>query len=253
MSELPSLRQEAGHIDIGVHAILQLAIELQEKPVLKKHGGVALVSVQDLRGRYAVVRLLRQKAAAHPDQLAVASFQNRATCHQSENFLSKIRVPNGVIQNAILADAGDDRSRRTARQRLGGRPGLELDRERINFGRAIGISDLQMNLVYEQGLADNPNRDANEWLKSAKNMVLAGKTHNYQLDASGYQAAQDALQEQFPYYIKSHPVIEKEGETVSREKDKGYIEPGRNRPTAVRAGMFGTEPNQPGGGAGGPA
>ena len=106
-----------------------------------------------------------------------------------------------------------------------------------------------MNLVYEQGLADNPNRDANEWLKSARNMVLAGKTHNYQLDASGYQAAQDALQEQFPYYIKSHPVIEKEGETVSREKDRGYIEPGRNRPTGVKAGLFGTEANQPGGGA----
>jgi hypothetical protein len=105
-----------------------------------------------------------------------------------------------------------------------------------------------MNLVYEQGLVDNPSRDAAEWMQTARNMVKSGKKFNYQLDASGYEAAQDALAEQFPYYITSHPVIEKEGERVSTEKDRGYVEPGRGRPTAVKAGLFGTEVNQPGGG-----
>lgn len=100
-----------------------------------------------------------------------------------------------------------------------------------------------MNLVYEQGLKDNPSRDEVEWTRTARNMVMQGKRYNYQLDATGYEAAQNALAEQFPYYIKSQPVIEKEGETVSTEKDKGYVEPGRNRPTAVRAGLFGTEAN----------
>jgi hypothetical protein len=101
-----------------------------------------------------------------------------------------------------------------------------------------------MRLVYEQGLKDNPTRDEIEWKRAARNQVMAGKRYNYSLDAAGYEAAQDALQEQFPYYIKSHPVIDEE---PSRESDKGYVEPGRLRPTHVRSGLFGTKENQPGG------
>lgn len=103
--------------------------------------------------------------------------------------------------------------------------------------------------VYEQGMRDNPDRDQQEWLKAARDMVASGKRLNYKLDAEGYKAAQDALEEQFPYYIMSQPVIEREGERVSREPDKGYVEPGRNRPTEARAGLFGTKENQPGRGA----
>jgi hypothetical protein len=106
-----------------------------------------------------------------------------------------------------------------------------------------------MRLVAEQGMKDHPSRDEVEWSRAARNMVMAGKAGNYKLNAKGYEAAQDALAEQFPYYIKSHPVITKEDETFSGEKDKGYVEPGRNRPTAVRAGLFGTEANAVAGGS----
>lgn len=109
----------------------------------------------------------------------------------------------------------------------------------------IGPEDEKiMSLVYEQGLKENPSRDASEWMKTARGLVMSGKKFNYQLDAAGYEAAQDALAEQFPYYITSHPVIEKEGQPPSAEKDKGYVEPGRNRPTAVQAGLYGTKANQ---------
>jgi len=112
----------------------------------------------------------------------------------------------------------------------------------------IGPEDEKLaRLVYEQGMRDNPSRDEVAWLQSARQMIRQGKAYNYQLDAQGYEAAQDALEEQFPYYIKSMPVIEREGEKVSGEPDKGYVEPGRNRPTAARAGLFGTETNRPAG------
>src|SRR6478735_7069119 len=43
----------------------------------------------------------------------------------------------------MLADAGDNRGGRGARERLGGLAVFELDRERINLRRAIGIVDLE--------------------------------------------------------------------------------------------------------------
>jgi len=36
-------RQKPSYFDIGIHSILDLAIELQEKFVVKEHGGIALL------------------------------------------------------------------------------------------------------------------------------------------------------------------------------------------------------------------
>ena len=78
----------------------------------------------------------------------------------------------------------------------------------------------------------------------AKNKVMQGKRINYQLDAQGYEAAQDALAEQFPYYITSHPIVEIEPSKLNYEKDKGYVEPGRVLPTAAMGGLYGTVENK---------
>ena len=63
----------------------------------------------------------------------------------------------------------------------------------------------------------------------------------YQLDADGYHAAMEALQEQFPYFIQRvdyRPLPGKTGPVRSTEKDTGYVRPGYNRPKAVQAGYF---------------
>ena len=83
------LGQETGQLDVGVHAVFQLAIELQEKTVLEKHGGVALLGVEHLRRRRLVVRLLRQQIAFHANQMAIAPFQIGAGRHQAEQFFPK--------------------------------------------------------------------------------------------------------------------------------------------------------------------
>ena len=58
----------------------------------------------------------------------------------------------------------------------------------------------------------------------------------YQLDAEGYEAAMEALKEQFPYFVQNVQV--KKLPRGSSEKDAGYVRPNYNRPKAVRAGYF---------------
>ena len=53
----------------------------------------------------------------------------------------------------------------------------------------------------------------------------------------------DALTEQFPYYITAQHEIEDEKGIQNLDRDQGYVEPGRNRPTAARAGLYGTKVN----------
>lgn len=68
------------------------------------------------------------------------------------------------------------------------------------------------------------------------------EARTYRLDGEGYTVAMQALQEQFPYYIKDVRSYTKvEGQTRSREKDTGYVRPNYNRPKDVRAGYFDPE------------
>lgn len=95
-------------------------------------------------------------------------------------------------------------------------------------------------------MAVNPQMDEADALKEARATVTANKGIYFKLDAQGYADALDALREQFPYYIKKPIDVKIEsprGNTISTERDKGYVEPGRNRPTEARAGWFGTEEN----------
>lgn len=60
----------------------------------------------------------------------------------------------------------------------------------------------------------------------------------YQLDAQGYKAAQEALQEQFPYFVAD--VRHKPFDKGANEKDRGYVKAGYNRPDAAKEGYFDT-------------
>lgn len=70
--------------------------------------------------------------------------------------------------------------------------------------------------------------------------LQAQKEYFYRLNGLGYKAAQDALKEQFPYYIGQANATWKVGEhTPIGGHDKGYVEPGALRPSAARANLFG--------------
>ena len=71
--------------------------------------------------------------------------------------------------------------------------------------------------------------------------LMDQKETKFRLNSAGYKAALDALQEQFPYYIsKPRWTPPKDAEKkIDTSLDRGYVEPGRNRPTAAAAGLFG--------------
>lgn len=75
------------------------------------------------------------------------------------------------------------------------------------------------------------------------NEAQKAKEIKYRLNGEGYAAALKTLQEQFPYYIKTRYEPKKEQERIEVERDSGYVEPGRNRPTRAKAGWHGTETN----------
>lgn len=77
-----------------------------------------------------------------------------------------------------------------------------------------------------------------------RNEWQAEREYKYRLNGEGYGAALKALQEQFPYYIKTTYAPKHELERAEFEQDKGYVEPGRNRPTKANAGWHGTGANK---------
>ena len=97
------------------------------------------------------------------------------------------------------------------------------------------ISDFEaqqrMGLVSSQDVAD--------YRKDVLNELRNMKEVRFRLNGVGYAAALDSLEEQFPYYIHSMS-RPKEEHLEEFERDLGYVEPARNRPSAAKAGWHGT-------------
>jgi hypothetical protein len=90
------------------------------------------------------------------------------------------------------------------------------------------------------------DRNVEAYLDEVRNEMAADKEFKFRLNGTGYAAALSALQEQFPYYIKvdSKPLRGHEGR-IETELDRGYVEPGNNRPTFATAGLFGAKHRSP--------
>jgi hypothetical protein len=97
--------------------------------------------------------------------------------------------------------------------------------EVIINSRAAGASESERNKIRNQVMDE----------------LLDQKETKFRLNSAGYKGALDALREQFPYYIKSARWTppRDEDSRIQVEPDRGYVEPGRNRPTAAAAGLFG--------------
>ena len=94
------------------------------------------------------------------------------------------------------------------------------------------------------GMGEVSEKDVADFRRGVMNELHNMKEVRFRLNGIGYEAALKSLQEQFPYYIKdvrTNPT--KDEELLEYELDEGYVEPGRNRPTKARAGLFGTKEN----------
>ena len=92
-------------------------------------------------------------------------------------------------------------------------------------------------------------REVSADMSTEEKTALRAQMHNdwrsqnefyFTLNGAGYRDALQALSEQFPYYIKSYYRPRREAGRIETEQDKGYVEPGRNRPNAADAGWYAT-------------
>lgn len=96
-------------------------------------------------------------------------------------------------------------------------------------------------IATSRALHSGQGRDASEFMRQATNDIAAEKEYKFRLNGIGYEGALKALREQFPYYIKVDSVPTRDPERQELGIDYGYVEPGKNRPTAASAGLFGAK------------
>jgi hypothetical protein len=130
---------------------------------------------------------------------------------------------------------------------------LALDRAAMNKIVQQRIEDFKQNpdlseqdealarVIAENRTKGRPSRDAQMYLDEATNLIAAEKEYKFRLNGLGYAAALESLREQFPYYITVNSQPRKDPTNVETERDKGYVEPGNNRPTEAAAGLFGAK------------
>ena len=97
---------------------------------------------------------------------------------------------------------------------------------------------------FEVYLAEQTDGLPTEQRQRVRSQMINNRQRNneykFRLNGQGYTDALNALQEQFPFYISVSSGPLKELEQFASERDKGYVEPGRNRPTEAKAGLYGT-------------
>ena len=96
-----------------------------------------------------------------------------------------------------------------------------------------------IDLLVNNRTAGMTSFDAKKIRAQTMNDVARDKEYKYRLNGNGYAAALEGLREQFPYYIKVNSAPTKEPERFETERDQGYVEPGKIRPTAAAVGLFG--------------
>lgn len=136
------------------------------------------------------------------------------------------------------------------RERYSGLPGVdraeirnEINREIEDFKNNPEISEEDDRIaqhIINMRTQNQTTPDTAQIRGQVYNDLAAEKEFKFRLNGTGYAAALEALQEQFPYYLKVNSVPTKEPErALEPEIDRGYVEPGRNRPTQALAGLYG--------------
>jgi hypothetical protein len=102
----------------------------------------------------------------------------------------------------------------------------------------------EFNEFFRSVTADLPEGQQKALRAQMVNDWRSQNEFKFKLNGQGYADAMRALQEQFPYYFKFDYQPRKEMGRIETEKDKGYVEPGRIRPTGATAGYYGTSANK---------
>ena len=107
------------------------------------------------------------------------------------------------------------------------------------FGTGLTKEDKNYISARVQLEADrDPGVDRKQVERTLTSEVMADKEFKFRLNGEGYKSALQALQEQFPYYIKVTSTPRREPDLAEPETDKGYVMPRHNRPANALHGYF---------------
>ena len=99
--------------------------------------------------------------------------------------------------------------------------------------KLLDIAEYRMR---QGGLSD---KDIVSYKNQMRTEMMNNKEYTYKLNGRGYQAALEALQEQFPYYLTVRSTPNEDPEAKST-RDKGYVPGGSIKPSGAGAGKFAT-------------
>lgn len=100
----------------------------------------------------------------------------------------------------------------------------------LTEGQADALRQNPIALAERLGM----QREARKAVEDA-DMVNDQNLNPLRLNARGYDRAQEALKQQFPYYIKG---VHFSGGTLTGSHDEGYVKPKFNRPEGVNSGYY---------------
>jgi hypothetical protein len=144
-----------------------------------------------------------------------------------------------MIEDEVRGEYGPSASQRLVRAEIDARIKEFKENPQIN-GRDLDRAEAAISRMEEgEKRGVYSRQDVADYRKEVMNELRDLKEIHFRLNGVGYAAALESLREQFPYYIQtdSNP---KEEHLEEFERDEGYVEPGRNRPTGASAGWFGT-------------
>lgn len=124
----------------------------------------------------------------------------------------------------------------------------EVKRRITDYKDDLGSSREDFQLAQLENMRDLSDDERRVYMSQAMKDWEAHNEYKFRLNGAGYRDALLALEEQFPYYFSTEYIPRHETEegvdTVETEIDRGYVEPGRNRPTEANAGWYGTGTNK---------
>ena len=124
------LGEETRDLRVGIHALLQLAVELQENAVAIDHGRIALLGLQHARLRRACVALREQRALAADDR-ARARFRAR---HEAVDRRAECARIDSVEEHGLMLEFRGNGQRRPSGDALGADARRDLQRHEIGLG-----------------------------------------------------------------------------------------------------------------------
>ena len=144
-----------------------------------------------------------------------------------------------IIEQEVRDEYGPGATQRMIRAEVDARQSEFKENPEIN-GRDLDRAEAEISRFEAETMRTGGNReDVGNYRREIMNELRNMKEIRFRLNGVGYAAALDSLEEQFPYYINaaSRP---KEEHLEEFERDLGYVEPARNRPTEAKAGWHGT-------------